>query len=147
MLIPTGKEISAKDICRDKGGNDGGNNQNGFCPECGNFGCCPGQYCLPECSVPCPSNGQQQQQQNQQQFMGQQGGGGQQQFMMGGGGGNYNGGGNGYGNGGGQRKRRTARRATILTLRRKIEEKIEPGDGLKGGIKDREMTVLKYTSF
>jgi hypothetical protein len=52
VLIPTGKEVSAKDICRNKGNgrNDDNNNmQNlnngGFCPPCGNFGCCPGQYC------------------------------------------------------------------------------------------------------
>uniref|UniRef100_A0A1I8BI00 Uncharacterized protein n=1 Tax=Meloidogyne hapla TaxID=6305 RepID=A0A1I8BI00_MELHA len=52
VLIPTGKEVSAKDICRSKeGGRNDDNmqmqnsNNGGFCPPCGNFGCCPGQYC------------------------------------------------------------------------------------------------------
>ncbi|KAF7636929.1 AN1-type domain-containing protein [Meloidogyne graminicola] len=110
VLIPTGKEVSAKDICQSsKGGgrNEDNNmqmqnsNNGGFCPPCGNFGCCPGQYCDP-CSQSCQQNTNYDQNNNnydQNQNM-------QQQYMMGN---------NGYNEGGSQRKRR---KATILTMRK-----------------------------
>uniref|UniRef100_A0A914KJA1 Candidate secreted effector n=1 Tax=Meloidogyne incognita TaxID=6306 RepID=A0A914KJA1_MELIC len=130
VLIPTGKEVSAKDICRSKG-NDGGrnddnmqmqnsNNGGGFCPPCGNFGCCPsGQYCEP-CSQPCQQENNNFDQ-NQQQ---------QQQFMMGN---------NGYNEGGQQRKRRRARRkVNILTMRKSFNNTPQT---------DRELTLFNYINF